>query len=123
MSILYIETHLRNSCRQFLYHRNMGAICKRWNNRDSIFGLPGCESRIQKIPRYGMRNPHMLYKISFHNLYRDYVQKPACKFVYRRSAGAICRTQNNRYLIFSPPSREPAIQKVPKYGIRDPHMF
>jgi hypothetical protein len=65
----------------------------------------------------------MMYKISFHTLYRDYVQKSACQFVYLRNLGAICRTQNNRYLIFSPPGREPAIQKVLKYGMRDPHMF
>jgi hypothetical protein len=44
-------------------------------------------------------------------------------FVGHGSLGAICRTLNNRYLIFSPPGSEPVIQKVPKYGIRDPHMF
>jgi hypothetical protein len=77
----------------------------------------------QKLPRYGMRDPHMLYKISFHSLYRDNVHKFACQLVYRGSLGAICRTQNNRYLIFILPGREPAIQKVPKYGMRDPHMF
>jgi hypothetical protein len=65
----------------------------------------------------------MLYKISFHTLFRDYVHKSACQFVYRGSLGAICGTQNNRYLIFSLPGREPAIQKVSKYGMRDPHMF
>jgi len=123
MSILYIKTHLCNSRRQFVYRRNLGAICSRRNNRDSIFGLPDHKSRIQKLCKYGMRNLHMLYEISFHTLYRDYVQKPACKFVYRGSVGAICRTRNNRYLIFSPPSREPAIQKVPKYGMRNLHMF
>ena len=121
--MLYIETHLRNSSRQFVYRRNLGSICRRQNNRDSIFVLSGRKSRIQKLRKYGIRNPHMLYKISFLTLYRDYVQKPACKFVYRGSVGAICRTENNRYLIFSLPSREPAIQKVPKYGMRNPHMF
>jgi hypothetical protein len=90
---------------------------------DTIFGRPGREPTIQKLPKYGMRNLHMLYKISFHTLYRGYVHKPACKFVYRGSVGAICRTQNNRYLIFSPPGRQPAIQKVPKYGMRTLHMF
>jgi hypothetical protein len=65
----------------------------------------------------------MLYKISFHTLYRDYVQKSACQFVYLRNVGVICRTRNNRYLFFSPPGREPAIQKVLKYGMRDPYMF
>ena len=123
MSILYIETHLYNSHRQFVYRINLGAICRRQKYRDSIFGLPGRESRIQKLRKYGMRNPHMLYKISFHTLYRDYVQKPAGKFVYHGSVGAICRTQNNRYLIFSQPNREPAIQKVPKYGMKNLHML
>jgi hypothetical protein len=65
----------------------------------------------------------MLYKISFNTLFRDYVHKFVCQFVYRRSLGAICGTQNNRYLIFSLPGREPMIQKVLKYGMRDPHMF
>ena len=111
MSILFIETHLRNSRRQFVYHRNLGAICRRQNNRDSIFGLPGRESKTQKMRKYGMRNMHMLYKISFHTLFRDYVHKSVCQFVYRGSVGAICRIQNSRYLIFSPPAREPAIQK------------
>jgi hypothetical protein len=123
MSILYIETHLCKSRCQFVYRRSLGAICRRRNNRDSIFGPPGHEPTIQKLPKYGMRNLHMLYKISFHTLYRDYVHKSACKFVYRGSVGAICRTQNNRYLIFSPPGCEPAIQKMPKYGMRNPHMF
>jgi hypothetical protein len=77
----------------------------------------------QKIPSYGMRDPHMLYKISFHSLYRDNVDKSACQFVYHGSLGAICRTQNNRYLIFSLLGRKPVIQKVTKYGMRDPHMF
>jgi hypothetical protein len=65
----------------------------------------------------------MLYKILFHSLYRDNVQKSVCQLVYYGSLGAICRTQNNRYLIFSLPSHEPMIQKVSKYGMRDPHMF
>jgi hypothetical protein len=90
---------------------------------DTIFGRPGRKPTIQKLPKYGMRNPHMLYKISFHNFYRIYVHNPMCKFVYRGSVGAICRTQNNRYLIFSPPGRQPAIQKVPKYVMRTLHMF
>ena len=90
---------------------------------DSIFGPPSREPAIQKLPKYGMRDPHMLYKISFHTLYRDYVQKSMCQFVYLGSLGAICRTQNNRCLIFSPPGLEPVIQKVLKYGMRDPYMF
>jgi hypothetical protein len=77
----------------------------------------------QKLPRYGMRDLHMLYKISFQSLYRDNVKKFSCQLVYRRSLGAICRTRKNRYLIFILPGHEPVIQKVPKYGMKDPHMF
>ena len=46
-----------------------------------------------------------------------------CQFAYRGSLGAICRAQNNKISIFIPPGREPAIQKVPKYGMRDPHIL
>jgi hypothetical protein len=90
---------------------------------ETIFSRPGSEPTIQKEPKYGMRNPHILYKISFHTLYRGYVHKPACKFIYHGSVGAICRTQNNRYLIFSLSGCQPTIQKVHKYGMRTPHMF
>ena len=50
-------------------------------------------------------------------------RKSACQFVYRRSVGVICRTQNNRYSIFIPLGRQLAIKKMPKYGMRDSHMF
>jgi hypothetical protein len=40
-----------------------------------------------------------------------------------RRSGCYCRAQNNKTSIFSPPGREPAIQKVPKYGIRNLHML
>jgi hypothetical protein len=66
---------------------------------------------LQKLPKYAISDPHMLCKISFHILYTNYVHRSTCQFVYRGSVGAICRIQNNRYLIFSPPAREPAIQK------------
>jgi hypothetical protein len=111
------------STNQFVYHGSLGAICRRRNKRDSIFSVPIWEPAIQKLPKYGMRDPHMLYKISFHTLYRDYVQKFTCQFVYLGSLGVIYRTRNNRYLIFNPPGPEPAIQKVFKYGMRDPYMF
>jgi hypothetical protein len=65
----------------------------------------------------------MLYKIAFHTLFRDYVHKSACEFVYIGSLGAIYGTQNNRYLIFNLPGHKPTIQKVMKYGMRDPYMF
>jgi hypothetical protein len=90
---------------------------------DSIFGPPGREPAIQKLPKYGMRDLHMLYKISSHTLYRDYVHKSTCQFVYRGSLGGICRRANNRDSIFGPPGREPAIQKLPKYGMKDLHML
>ena len=50
-------------------------------------------------------------------------RKSAYQFVYCGRVGAICTTRNNRGSIFSPPSREPAIEKVPNYGMRDPHML
>jgi len=90
---------------------------------DTIFGRPSREPTIQKLSlsiEWGIR----ICCLKSHSiLYRGYVHKPVCKFVYRGSVGAICRTQNNRYLIFSPPGRQPAIQKVPKYGMRTLHMF
>jgi hypothetical protein len=49
--------------------------------------------------------------------------KSACQFVYRGSLASICRARNNKTSIFSPPGREPAIQKVLKYGIRNVHML
>jgi hypothetical protein len=49
--------------------------------------------------------------------------RSACQFVYRGIVGAICRARNNRGPIFSPPTREPMIQKVAKYGMRDPYMI
>ena len=52
-----------------------------------------------------------------------HLRKSSCQFVYRGSVGVICRTQNNRYSIFSLLGREPAIQKLYKYGMRDSHMF
>jgi len=48
-----------------------GDICRRQNNRDSLFGPLDREPAIQKLPKYGMRDPHMLYKITFHTLYRN----------------------------------------------------
>jgi hypothetical protein len=119
---LYRDYVHKSAC-QFVYRISLGGICRRENNRDSIFGLPGHKFTIQKLPKYGMNDLHMLYKISFHTLYRNYLHMSECQFVYHRSLGALCRTQNNRYLIFSPPGREPAIQKVPKYGMRDSHIF
>jgi hypothetical protein len=108
---------------QFVYCGSLGAICRIQNNRDSIFGSPGHQTLIEKLPKYGIRDLHMLYKISFHTLYRDYVHKSVYQFVYRESLGVVCRTHNNRYFIFIPPGHEPSIKKVPKYGMRDLHMF
>jgi hypothetical protein len=39
------------------------------------------------------------------------------QFVYRGTPGNVCRSQNNGSAIVSPPIREPAIEKVAKYGI------
>jgi hypothetical protein len=50
-------------------------------------------------------------------------RRSTCQFVYRGIVGAICRARNNRGPIFSPQVREPTIQKVAKYGMRDPYMI
>jgi hypothetical protein len=42
-----------------------------------------------------------------------------CPFGYRETVGAICRIHINR----GPPEREPAIEKVAKYEIRDPYKL
>jgi hypothetical protein len=39
-------------------------------------------------------------------------RKSACQFVYHGTVCAICRTPNNRGLLFSPPAREPAIPNL-----------
>jgi hypothetical protein len=39
------------------------------------------------------------------------------QFVYRGTLGVVCRSRNNGSAILSPPVREPAIEKVAKYGI------
>jgi hypothetical protein len=39
------------------------------------------------------------------------------QFVYRGILGVVCRSWNNGSAILSPPVREPAIEKVAKYGI------
>jgi hypothetical protein len=45
---------------QFLYHESLGVICRIQNKRDSIFGASNREPMIQKLPKYGMRDPHMM---------------------------------------------------------------
>jgi hypothetical protein len=63
MSILYIETHLRNSRCQFVYRGTVGAICRARNNRYSIFSPPGRERAKQKVPKYGITDSDMFYTI------------------------------------------------------------
>jgi hypothetical protein len=77
--------------------------------------------RSKKVAKYGINTESLRDKKS------AMLSQPTCKstyqFIYRGNLGPICRTWNNRGSIFSPPGREPAIQKVPKYGMRDPHML
>jgi hypothetical protein len=122
MSILFIETHVHKSACQFVYRRSLGAICRTQNNRYSIFIPLGCEPAIQKVPKYGMRHLHM-FQNNKNAMFNQAARRSSCQFIYHGSLGAICRTQNNRDSIFSLPDREPAIQKVPKYGMRDTHML
>jgi len=49
---------------QYVYRRILGSICREQNNRDSIFNAANREPVIQKVPKYGTTDPHMLYKIS-----------------------------------------------------------
>ena len=51
------------------------------------------------------------------------VRKSPCQFVYRGIVGAICGVWNNRGPIFNPLAQEPTIQKVAKYGMRDPYKL
>jgi hypothetical protein len=54
---------------------------------------------------------------------KDPVRSFGCQFVYRGTLGAICRIQSNRGPTLSPPDREPAIEKVAKYEMRDPYKL
>jgi len=67
------------SC-QFVYSGSLGAICRTQNNRDSIFSSLGREPTIHKVPKYGMRDPHMPYKIHVHTLYRLISTSPFVNF-------------------------------------------
>ena len=51
------------------------------------------------------------------------VRKFAYQFEYRITLGVICSIQSNRDPILSPPDREPTIQKMAKYGMRDPYIL
>ena len=52
----------KSAC-QFVYRGSLGAICRAQNNKTSIFSPLGRKPVIQKVPKYGTRNLHMLYKI------------------------------------------------------------
>jgi hypothetical protein len=43
--------------------------------------------------------------------------EPGGQFVYLRTLGAVCRSQNNGSAILSLPGQEPMIEKVAKYGM------
>jgi hypothetical protein len=105
----------------------MGDICRTRNKRGSNFSPPGREPAIQKVPKFGTRDPHMDFIRDRYGTIKVQCSanqpESACQFVYRGSLGAICRAQNNKTSIFSPPGRQSAIQKVPEYGIRNAHML
>jgi hypothetical protein len=120
MSIFYIETHLHNSHCQFVYHGNVGGICRAWNNIYSIFIPSGCKRAKQKVPKYGIIDSDMLLYNMMSILYKStcltnqptMLNLPTCNFPYhfvsRRSVGSIGRTRNNKGSIFSPPGRKPS---------------
>ena len=110
----------RKSAYLFVYRGSVGAICRTRNNRDSILSPLGREPAIQKVPKYGMRDPHMLYKISC------WVKKPVSVPANLYIAEVWVLFVGHKTIeaqFFSPPGRESAIQKVSKYGMRDPHML
>jgi hypothetical protein len=141
---------LKSIC-QYVYRRTPSAIWMTQNNESAILNQPARRSACQFVylelwvlfverrtieAQFSAPQPEIDPKKWLNmELIRDRygtikvqcsakpARKSACQFVYRGSLGAICRTQNNRGSIFSPPGREPAIQKVPKYGMRDPHML
>ena len=53
----------KSAC-QFIYRRTLAAICRTQNNRGPILRSPARELSIQKVAKYGMQDPYMLYKIS-----------------------------------------------------------
>jgi hypothetical protein len=67
--------------------------------------------------------PPVLHTFATKALKIKIVCKSACQFVYHGTVGALCRPWNNRRPIFSPPTRQPTIQKLPKYGIRAPCKY
>jgi hypothetical protein len=77
--------------------------------------------RSKKVAKYGIKTGSL--RKNKNAMSSEAAHKSSCQFVYHGTVGGICRTQNNRDSIFSPPGHEPAIEKVPKYVIRDPHML
>jgi len=71
--------------------------------------------RSKKVANYGINMESLRTKNAMLN---QPTRKSACQFVYRISIGAICRTQNNKGSIFSPPGREPSALHVPWVYLR-----
>ena len=46
-----------------------------------------------------------------------------CQFVYHGTLGVVYKIRSNRVLDLSPPDREPAIEKVAKYEMRDSYKL
>jgi hypothetical protein len=61
----------RRSACQFVYRGIVGAICRARNNRGPIFSPPAREPAIQKVAKYGMRDPYMIYKNFMSILYKS----------------------------------------------------
>ena len=53
-----------------------------------------------------------VFECKTHNTEEGMMGRSIEKFLYRRSPGNVCRTQNNGGANVSPPIREPAIEKV-----------
>ena len=101
---------------------NMYYILHVMCNTYSILSPPTLETVCQFVYR---GTPSVVWRIQNNRSARlsQLARRFACQFVYRRILDVICRARNNTGPILNPLSREPMIQKVAKYGMRDPYML
>ena len=60
--IISLYCIVRNVASQFVYRETLDAVCRPQNNRDPFLKPPAREPVIQKLAKYGMTAPCMLYK-------------------------------------------------------------
>jgi hypothetical protein len=59
-SAMFSQAARRSAC-QFVYRGIVGAFCRARNNRGPIFSPPATEAAIQKVAKYGIVDPYMVY--------------------------------------------------------------